>query len=258
MNQTLRVDLNADVGESFGARRIGDDEPIFRYVTSANVACGIHAGDPSIIAATIKAATTHNVSVGAHPSYPDTTGFGRTSIEIAPDDLQSAILYQVGAVAAIARSLGVKIAHVKPHGALYNDAAKSPALAAAVARSVAAFDSELILVGLAGSHSITAAKAAGLRTAAEAFCDRAYESDGSLRSRSQPGAVLEDPKRAASQAVEIVVRKQVRAANDRLVQVEAQTLCIHGDGPNATEMASAVRSALTGAGVRIAPLEEVL
>jgi len=258
MNQVLRVDLNADVGEAFGARRVGDDEPIFRYVTSANVACGFHAGDPNIIAATIKAAAAHSVSVGAHPSYPDTTGFGRRSMEISPDELESAIAYQIGAVSAIGRSLGVKIAHVKPHGALYNDAAKNPVLAAAVARSVAAYDRDIILVGLAGSHSIAAAKAAGLRTAAEAFCDRAYEADGSLRSRTHPGAVLDDPSQTAAQAVEIVVKKQVTGADGRAVPIDAQTLCIHGDSPNATETALAVRSALTKAGVQIVPLGQLV
>lgn len=258
MSQTLRVDLNADVGESFGARRVGDDEPIFRYVTSGNVACGFHAGDPNIIAATIKAAAAHRVCVGAHPSYPDTTGFGRRSMEISHDELESAIVYQIGAVAAIGRSLGVKIVHVKPHGALYNDAAKNPALAAAVARSVVAYDRELILIGLAGSHSIAAAKAAGLRTAAEAFCDRAYEADGSLRSRSHPGAVLEDPNQAAAQAVEIVVKKRVTADGGRAVSLDAQTLCIHGDSQNATQMASAVQSALMTAGVQIVALAHLV
>ncbi|HXW50954.1 MAG TPA: 5-oxoprolinase subunit PxpA [Candidatus Acidoferrales bacterium] len=255
--QTLRVDLNADVGESFGARRSGDDEPIFRYVTSGNVACGFHAGDPNIIAATIKAASACGVSVGAHPSYPDSGGFGRTSIEIAPDDLENAVLYQIGAVDAVARGLGVRLVHVKPHGALYNDAAKNGAIAAAIARSVAAYDRELILVGLAGSLSLEAARDAGLRFVAEGFCDRAYEADGSLRSRARSGAVYEDPKKAAAQALEIVVRNRVETGGGKTTAVHAQTLCIHGDSPNATEIASAVRGALAEAGVRVVPMSQL-
>jgi 5-oxoprolinase (ATP-hydrolysing) subunit A len=253
-NSSLRVDLNADVGESFGARRVGDDEPIFRYVTSGNVACGFHAGDPMVMAATVKAAVAHGVAIGAHPSYPDAQGFGRQSIELPAQDLENAILYQIGALGAIARSYGVMLTHVKPHGALYNDAAKNPIIAAAVARAVAAYDPRLILVGLAGSHSIAAAKDYGLRAAAEAFCDRAYESDGSLRSRSASNAVFEDPEKSAAQAVDIVMHHRVHAANGQSIPVEAQTLCIHGDSPNAAEMASAVRSALAQAGVTIEPL----
>ena len=254
----LRVDLNADVGESFGARRAGDDEPIFRYVTSGNVACGFHAGSPVIIAATIKAAKERGVAVGAHPSYPDTTGFGRQSIDISSDELADAIVYQIGAVAAQAKVLGVPLVHVKPHGALYNDAAKNPVLAAAVANAVAAFDRNLILVGLAGSVSIAAAKAAGLRAAAEAFCDRAYEADGSLRSRTHPGALIEDPREAAAQAVDMVVKSCVTGPKGENVRVSAHTLCVHGDTPNAAEIASAIRAALGEAGVSVVPMRQVL
>jgi UPF0271 protein len=255
--QTLQVDLNADVGESFGARRAGDDEPIFRYVTSGNVACGIHAGDPAIIAATIAAALARGVSVGAHPSYPDASGFGRTSVDLPPAELESIILYQLGAVGGVARGLGARLSHVKPHGALYNDAAKNAAIAAAVARAVAAYDRDLLLVGLAGSLSLQATRAAGLRPIAEAFCDRAYEADGSLRSRNQSGAVFEEPRAAARQAVEIVVRQRVLSGDGKSVPVHAQTLCIHGDSPHATEIAAAVRSALTDAGVQIVPMAQL-
>ncbi len=255
--QTRQIDLNADVGESFGARRAGDDESIFRYVTSGNVACGVHAGDPNIIAATIKAALAHKVSVGAHPSYPDAGGFGRTSIEMAPAELENVILYQLGAVGAIARALGARVTHVKPHGALYNDAAKNAAIAAAVARAVGRYDRDLILVGLAGSVSLNAARAESLRTVAEAFCDRAYEADGTLRSRSHAGAVFEDPRSAAAQALEIALRDRVFARNGQSIEVQAQTLCIHGDSPNATEIACAVRDALVAAGVRIVPMTEL-
>ena len=257
MSPALRVDLNADVGESFGARRIGDDEPIFRYVTSANVACGFHAGDPNIIAATIKAAATRHVAVGAHPSYPDAPGFGRQTVDISADELEQILIYQIGAVDALARAHGVKLVHVKPHGALYNDAAKNAALAAAVASAVAAYDKQLILVGLAGSHSIAAGKYAGLRVAAEAFCDRAYETDGTLRSRSRPDALIEDPARAAAQALDIVVNGHVAAGAASRVPVQAQTLCVHGDSPNATVVASAIRAALAGAGVDVVAMAQL-
>jgi 5-oxoprolinase (ATP-hydrolysing) subunit A len=257
MSQAPRVDLNADVGESFGARRLGDDEPIFRYVTSANVACGFHAGDPNIIAATIKAAAARHVAVGAHPSYPDAPGFGRQTIDISPDELRQIIIYQIGAVDALARAHGVKLVHVKPHGALYNDAANNAALAAAVAGAVASYDKGLILVGLAGSHSIAAGKYAGLRVAAEAFCDRAYEPDGTLRSRSRPDALVEDPAQAAAQALDIVVKGHVVAIGGQRIRLQAQTLCIHGDSPNATAVASAIRTALTGAGVEIVGMQHL-
>jgi len=258
MSQGLRVDLNADVGESFGARQIGDDEPIFKYVTSANVACGFHAGDTNIIAATIRAASARKVAVGAHPSYPDSAGFGRQTIEMPADELRHVIIYQIGAVDALARSLGVTLVHVKPHGALYNDAAKNPALAAAVADAVATYDKNLILVGLAGSHMIAAGRAAGVRVAAEAFSDRVYETDGTLRSRALPDAMIEDPKRAAAQAVDIVVNRRVTASDGKQVRVQAQTLCVHGDAPNAVDVASAVRKALSSAGVEIAEMQRLL
>jgi UPF0271 protein len=253
-SQILRIDLNADVGESFGARTLGDEEPIFRYVTSANVACGFHAGDYNVMAATVKAAARQGICVGAHPSYPDTQGFGRRSIAMPPAELESAIAYQIGALVAVARAQGVRVVHVKPHGALYNDAAKNPAIAEAIARSVAAYDRELIVVGLAGSQSIAVARALGLRTAAEAFCDRAYEPDGSLRSRAASDAVFEDPERSAAQALDIVVHRSVSVSNGQRLAIEAQTLCIHGDSPRATETAAAVRKALTDAGVRVVPL----
>jgi UPF0271 protein len=258
MSQGLRVDLNADVGESFGARRIGDDEPIFRYVTSANVACGFHAGDTNVIAATIRAAAARKVAVGAHPSYPDSAGFGRQTIDMPADELRHVIVYQIGAVDALARSLGVTLVHVKPHGALYNDAAKNPALAAAVAGAVAGYDKNLILVGLAGSHLIAAGKAVKLRVAAEGFCDRAYEPDGSLRSRAHPDAMIDDPQRAAAQAVDIVVNQRVMGSHGKPVHVRAQTLCIHGDSPNAVDVASSVRQALRSAGVEKAEMQRLL
>lgn len=258
MNAGARIDLNADVGESFGARRIGDEEPIFEYVTSANVACGFHAGDPSVMAATVRAAKERNVAVGVHPSYPDASGFGRRTIVMQPDELRQVILYQVGALAAIAKAMDVKLQHVKPHGALYNDAARDEALARSIAEAVAAYDEGLILVGLAGSKLIAAGKAAGLRVASEAFCDRVYERDGSLRSRAKPDALLETPEQAAQQALEIATKNSVRAAGGERVNIRAQTICIHGDSPNAAAVAGQVRDSLVRAGVTIAHMREVL
>ena len=258
MSPAVRVDLNADVGESFGARQPGDEEPMFAFVTSANVACGFHAGDPSVIAATIQAAAARGVAVGAHPSYLDHTGFGRNSVEVAAADLRHAIIYQIGALGALACAQGVPLVHVKPHGALYNDAAKNAALAATVADAVAACDRALILVGLAGSRSLEAGRAAGLRVASEAFCDRAYEPDGSLRDRTKPGALIDDPARAASQALDIALRGRLQATDGSTIAVSAQTLCVHGDTPHAHAIAAAVRQALQNAGVEIAPLAAIV
>jgi len=258
MSRAARVDLNADVGEAFGARRSGDDEPIFDHVTSANVACGFHAGDPAIIAATLRAAREHNVAVGAHPSYPDSAGFGRRTVELSADDLRQVIVYQIGAVDALARSLGLHLVHVKPHGALYNDAARNAALAATVAQAVADVDRNLILVGLAGSHLLAAGRAAGLRVAAEAFCDRVYEADGSLRSRSHPDALISDPLAAARQAVDIAVHGRATARSGARVPIDAQTLCVHGDSPDAVAVAAAVRAALAREGVEIVELQRLI
>jgi len=237
------IDLNCDIGESYGAWRMGDDLALLELVTSCNVACGFHAGDPSTIEATVREASKRDVAIGAHPSYPDLAGFGRRSMALAPADVEAAMLYQIGALAAFAVANGTGLAHVKPHGALYNDAAHDERLAAAIARAVARFDAKLVLVGLPDSALLAAGKAEKLRVAAEGFCDRAYEPDGSLRPRSRPGSVYTDPEQAAQQAVRIASRGTV------------QTLCIHGDTPGAASIALAVRAALAQAGFTIAPLK---
>lgn len=249
------VDLNCDMGESFGAWRMGDDEAMLEVVTSANVACGYHGGDPRVIDATIRAAVRRGVAVGAHPSYPDLAGFGRRSMDVAPADLERMLIYQIGAVAALAAAAGARLGHVKPHGALYNDAARDPQLSAAIARAVAAIDSSLILVGLSGSALVAAGHAIGLQTAEEAFCDRAYESDGTLRSRNRSGSVHSDPQTAARQAVEIVLHQRARSYGGEEIAVNAQTLCIHGDTSGAVEIAKAVRAALEREAVIVAPLQ---
>ncbi len=237
-----RIDLNCDIGESYGAWRMGADRALLDLVTSANVACGFHAGDPTTIDATVRYAADRGIAIGAHPSYPDLAGFGRRSMDLAPADVEAAVLYQIGALAGFVRSSGSTLSHVKPHGALYNDAVRNGALAEAIARGTARFDKNLVLVGLPGSALLAAGTAAGLRTAAEGFCDRAYEPDGSLRARDKRGAVYSDPRAAAAQAVAL--------ANDGRVQ----TLCIHGDTPGAAAMALEVRAALDAAGFTIAPL----
>lgn len=236
------IDLNCDIGESFGAWQMGDDRALLDIVSSANVACGFHAGDPSTIDATVRAAAQRDVVIGAHPSYPDLAGFGRRSMDLAPDDVESAVLYQIGALAAFAKACGSALHHVKPHGALYNDAARSAPLSEAIVRAVVCFDPTLVLVGLPDSALLRAGRAAGLATAAEGFCDRAYEPDGSLRSRSQRGAVFTEPHQAARQAVELAQSGRV------------QTLCIHGDTPDAPKLALAVCVALRDAGFSIAPV----
>jgi UPF0271 protein len=250
----VRVDLNADVGESVGPWPMGDDERLIQLVTSVNVACGAHAGDPLTIDRTVRAALASGVALGAHPGYPDLVGFGRRDLDMAPDELEASLVYQVGAVAAFARAAGSPLRHVKPHGALYNLAARDLTVAATIARAVARVSGDLVLVGLAGSVMATAAADAGLASAAEAFADRAYEADGTLRSRRLPGAVLDSPERAAAQALSIVRDGSVESHDGRVVPVRADTICIHGDTPAAADYAIAVRAALEGAGVTIAAL----
>jgi 5-oxoprolinase (ATP-hydrolysing) subunit A len=243
----MHIDLNCDMGESFGAYTLGDDAAILPYITSANVACGFHAGDPQVMDATVRLCAAAGVRVGAHPSTPDLQGFGRREMSLAPEEAEALVLYQVGALAAFARAAGVTLTHVKPHGALYNQAARDPALAAAVARGVARFSRELALVGLAGSALLAAALEAGLPSAGEGFPDRAYNPDGSLRSRRLPGAVLDDPNQIAANAV--------RLARDGIVtpggQIKVDTLCLHGDNPIAVQAAQAVRAALESAGINV-------
>lgn len=247
----MRVDLNADVGESFGAWSLGEDEALIPLVTSVNVACGLHAGDPVTIERTIRIAVLHGVSVGAHPGYADLAGFGRRAMDLPPDEVEASVLYQIGAVAGFARAAGTGLRHVKAHGALYNRAARDPQAAAAIARAIRRFDGDLVLVGLAGSALLDAGRGEGLAVAAEAFADRGYEPDGSLRARHHPDALLDDPDAAAAQALAIVRDHAVRAVDGSRVDVAADTICVHGDAPGAAARARAVRSALEAAGVDV-------
>jgi 5-oxoprolinase (ATP-hydrolysing) subunit A len=245
-----QIDLNADVGESFGAWRMGQDERLVPLVSSVNIACGAHAGDPLTITRTVRLAVAHGAAIGAHPGYPDLAGFGRRDLDMAPDELESSLIAQVGTVQAIARSEGATVRHVKPHGALYNRAARDEGLAAVVAGAIARLDQDLVLVGLARSALLAAGRAAGLAVLAEGFADRAYEADGSLRDRRKPRAIL-DPAAAAVQALSIARDRCVVTADGTRVAVEADTLCVHGDGAQAVETATDVRAALEAAGFAV-------
>ncbi|NKX54299.1 LamB/YcsF family protein [Arthrobacter mobilis] len=245
------IDLNSDVGESFGNWSFGDDEAIIASVSSVNVACGFHAGDPRTGRKTCAAAARAGVTVGAHPGYRDLAGFGRRFIDVDPAELTDEVIYQLGALQALARAAGTQVRYVKPHGALYNTIARNAVQARAVAEAVAAVDPGLPLLVLPESEIQRAAEAAGLRTVAEAFADRAYNPDGSLVSRTQPGAVLHDVEAVTAQALRIAAGEPIRAIDGSLVTVRARSICLHGDTPGAVTMAAAVREALTGAGVTI-------
>ncbi|HEY5094755.1 MAG TPA: 5-oxoprolinase subunit PxpA [Candidatus Eremiobacteraceae bacterium] len=242
MKPASHIDLNCDMGELPGPRGRASDEELLALVTSANVACGGHAGDAASMEATVLAAAARGVSVGAHPSYADRANFGRRSRAQSPGDAAAALIGQLTAFREIANTCDVSLRHVKPHGALYNDAAVDWSIATAVAGAVATFNASLVLVGLAGSLLLDAGRAAGLQVAAEGFCDRAYETDGTLRARALPGAVFDDPELAARQAVRLAQRGDI------------DTLCIHGDTEAAVPIARAVRAALGDAVIRIAKL----
>lgn len=250
----MKIDLNADCGESFGRWTLGDDAAILHEVTSANIACGAHAGDPEVMRATVHLCVGLNVAIGAHPGYPDLQGFGRRTLPMTPGEVFNSVLAQIGALHAIARAEGAALAHVKPHGALYNHAAAHPPTARAIADAVAVFDRGLIFVALAGSGLAVAGRAAGLRVAEEAFADRAYEANGALRDRKLAGAMLEADAAAAAQVVAIVREGALTAHDGSRVVLHADTICLHGDAPGAAARARAVRAALEAAGVTIARL----
>jgi len=245
----VRIDINADVGESFGAYTIGNDEALMTSITSASVAAGFHAGDPSVLRQTIRLAKLHGVAVGAHPGFPDLVGFGRREMHVTPAEAEDFVLYQIAAVAGLAAAEGVRLQHVKPHGALFNMAARNATLAAAIAKAVASFDPSLILFGLAASESLRAGRAAGLRVASEVFADRAYEPDGSLRSRIKPDAVIHDAAVVVARAVRMVKERTVEAIDGTVVALEADTICVHGDTPGADLLAARLRAGLEAAGV---------
>ena len=247
----MRIDINSDVGESFGAYTIGHDTGLMKSITSANIAAGFHGGDPSVLRDTIRQARAHGVAVGAHPGFPDLVGFGRRELNVTPKEAEDFVLYQVAAVAGVAAAEGVAMQHVKPHGALFNMAVRNAELSAAIARAVAAIDRSLILFGLPGSEILNAGRAAGLRVAAEVFADRAYEPDGSLASRRKPGSVIHDPEAVVARAVRMVRDRTVVATDGSVVQLAADTMCVHGDTPGSDDLAAKIRAGLEAAGVTV-------
>jgi UPF0271 protein len=246
------VDLNCDMGESYGAWTMGNDRAVLAHVSSINVACGMHAGDWNVMHQTTQAAFAQGVAVGAHPSLPDLQGFGRRVMNVTPDETYDLVLYQVGALSAFCRALGGRLAHVKAHGALYNMAAKDAALAGAIARAVADFDRTLVLFGLSGSALIRAGRDAGLKVANEVFADRTYQPDGSLTPRSRPGSMIEDVKDSLAQVEGMLTRGRVRALDGSEVSIEADTICVHGDQAGAAEFAKELRGMLKRLGIEVA------
>jgi|SRR5262245_35982268 len=248
------IDLNCDMGESFGPWRMGADEQVMPHITSASVACGAHAGDPTVMRRTVRLAKAAGVAVGAHPGYADLQGFGRREMQADPAEIEDALIAQVGALAAIAHAEGVALQHVKAHGALYNQAARDPRLAAAIARAVKACGPSLVMFGLPNSPLLEAGRAEGLRVAAEGFADRSYEPDGSLTPRSRPGAVIHDVDAVVSRAVRMVRDGVVLTPEGRAIELQVQTICVHGDTPGAADLVARIAGALRDAGAAVAPI----
>ena len=245
------IDLNCDMGESFGAWQMGNDAALMDFVSSVSVACGFHAGDASVIRQTVETAVSKNVAVGAHPSFPDLQGFGRREIKMSAAEVFDIVLYQIAAVKGICEASGAKLHHVKPHGALYNQAAKDANLAEAIAKAVKAIDGDLILYGLAGSFLISEAEKLGLKTASEVFADRTYQADGSLTPRTKPNALIENTEKAVAQVLQMISEKSVTTTDGEKISLLAETVCIHGDGAHALEFAKTINAKLKAQGVRI-------
>lgn len=253
-----KIDLNCDLGESFGNYKIGLDDEVIRHISSANVACGFHASDPLVMQKTVALAKENGVCIGAHPGFPDLVGFGRRNMSVSPAEAKALVQYQIGALDAFCKAAGVKLCHVKPHGALYNMAGKDDILAQAVCEGIFEYDSNLILLGLSGSKMIEAGKKIGLRTASEVFADRAYEADGSLVARSKPGAVITDENLAVSRVVEMVKNGRVTSITGNEIEIKADSICLHGDGVKAVEFAKRIKEELLKNDVEIVPLRELV
>jgi len=250
----LKIDLNSDLGESFGVYRVGQDDQILRYVTSANIACGWHAGDPMVLDRTVALAKASGVAIGAHPGYPDLLGFGRRNLTVTPGELRNYVLYQLGAFSAFARAHGMEMQHLKTHGAMYNMAGKDISLALAICGAVKSFDSSIILMGLSGSKLIEAADETGLRYASEVFADRAYEDDGSLVSRTKKGAMIRDESLVLERVVGMIKTGRVLSINGREVPVRADSICVHGDGEEALNFVIRIRERMRMEGIEVCPL----
>lgn len=251
-----RIDLNCDFGESFGRYQLADNEELLEYVTSVNIACGFHAGDPSHMHRMVQLASAKGCAIGAHPGLPDLVGFGRRNMDITANDAYTMVVYQIGALQAFCTAQRVALKHVKPHGALYNMAAENSALADAIAKAVWAVDPGLILYALSGSELIKAGKATGLRTASEVFADRTYQQDGSLTSRSQPDALIAHDDVAVAQVIRFVKEGAVRSQQGHDVLIEADTVCIHGDGAHALDFARKICTSLKEREISVQPLDK--
>ena len=252
------VDLNSDLGESFGSYKIGKDEDIIPLISSANVACGAHAGDPDVMAKTAELCKKNKISMGAHPGFFDLMGFGRRNMAVSPEEAKNLIVYQIGALDAFAKSQGIKLQHVKPHGALYNMAAKDKSLARAIAEGIYSYNPDLILLGLSGSEMLNAAKEIGLPYAAEVFADRAYEDDGTLVARSKPGAMIKDEDEAVSRVIRMVKEHRVTTVSGKDIEISPASVCVHGDSEKALLFVKKIRDALLREGIEIKPLSEII
>jgi UPF0271 protein len=251
----FHIDMNCDLGEGYGAFRVGNDAEIMPHITSANVACGFHAGDPVTMAKTVSLAKKNNVAIGAHPSYPDIMGFGRREMQLTLEEVVSCTIYQIGALQGFAKAAGVSLQHVKPHGALYNTAAKDEETSKGVVEAVRALDDELIVLAPPKSSLAKVAVDAGLRVAHEFFADRAYNADGSLVSRRQPNAIVKEPREVVERVVNVVKEKKVLATNGKVVTLgEVHTICVHGDSPAAVTLVETLKKALVKAGIDVKPL----
>lgn len=245
------IDLNCDLGESFGAYKIGMDEEILPLITSANIACGFHGGDPVVMERTVALCKVHGVRAGAHPGFPDLSGFGRRNMSLSPKEVKACVTYQIGALQAFCSSASIKLYHVKPHGALYNMAAKDYKLAAAVCQAVREVDKNLVLLALSGSEMIRAAKDYELTYASEVFADRAYQSDGTLVPRSQKGAMIEDEEKAVSRVIRMAKEGKVKAIDGNDISMEADSVCVHGDGKKALAFVRKIREGLAVKGIEV-------
>jgi 5-oxoprolinase (ATP-hydrolysing) subunit A len=254
---TVSVNLNADMAEGFGAYDIGNDDEILKIIRSANIACGMHAGDPRVMHRVVRRSVEEGVSIGAHPGFNDLWGFGRRRIDMRPDDLEYLTAYQIGALQALAAYAGAKVTHLKPHGALNNMAAENADYALAIGRAIKTVDRDIIYVALTGSEMEKAGRQLGLRVAREGFCDRQYDDDGNLTSRKIPGSVLKDPKLVQEQVVRMVTEGEIVSRNGKLIKMQVDSLCVHGDEPTAISTARAAREGLEAAGVKIVPLTEM-
>ncbi len=246
-----QIDLNCDMGESFGAWTMGNDEALMNLISSANIACGFHAGDASIMRKTAELALQKNVAIGAHPAFPDLQGFGRRNMQLSPQEVYDICVYQIGAMFGTVRALGGKLHHVKPHGALYNMAAKDQNLAKSIAEATKAIHPDLILYGLAGSYLISEAEKIGLKTASEVFADRTYQNDGNLTPRTQANAMIENTQDAVNQVIMMIEKQCVISTDGREISLKADTVCIHGDGVHAMEFATELRNELLLRNIKI-------